>query len=65
MTKRYFVFIQGMRNPEAQILYEMPFTGEGKKTVKYLFGPQEIGDHETLDECILKFKDKLNAQLPE
>lgn len=61
MTKRYFVFTAGLRGPEGQILNEMPSTGEGAKKVNYLFGPELI-THETLDECIFKFKDKLDVQ---
>lgn len=58
MTKRYFVFLQGMREPEGQIIYGFPHSGEGQKIVKYLFGPVEIQD-ETLSECIEKYNDKL------
>jgi len=61
MTKRYFVFIPGLRGLEGQILNELPTTGEGTKKVNYLFGPELIDD-ETLDECIFKFKDRIDVQ---
>lgn len=63
MTKRYFAFVAGLRGAEGQIFDEMPFTGEGAKKVTYLFGPVVIDASETLDDCILKFKDKLDAPL--
>lgn len=59
MIKRYFVFAKDLRGPEGQIFHDyLPTTGEGKKKDEYLFGPVEIQD-ETLNECVLKFKDKL------
>lgn len=59
----YFVFVQGMRGPEGQILRgEVPLTGSGKSVVKYLFGPLKLeGENTTLslDDLILKYQDKI------
>jgi hypothetical protein len=61
MTKRYFAFNQGLRGPEGQTFAEIPVNGNGKPQQSYLFGPVEVGS-ESLDELILKFKDKLSNE---
>lgn len=61
--KRYFVVIPGLRGPEGQIWHELPQTGEGKKTVKCLFGPIEISASETIDSLMEGYRDKLADEM--
>lgn len=55
---KYFAFINGLKGPEGQFFPEVPMSGEGKQKYKYLFGPVQVEDELTLNEAILKFKDK-------
>jgi len=63
MTK-YFVWLIGLRGPEAQIWHDQPPTGEGKSRVSPIF-QQELTDEEeklSLDQLILKFKEKAGEE---
>jgi hypothetical protein len=60
---KYFCFISGLRGPEGQILHsEVPKNGNGKPQQDYLFGPEPIEDSMSLNEAILKFKDRLQFE---
>lgn len=61
--KRYFVIIPGLRGPEGQIWHELPHSGEGKKSVKCLFGPIEISASETIDSLMEGYRDKLADEM--
>lgn len=57
---KYFVWLSGMRGPEAQLWPEKPMNGNGKPTLTPLF-EHELTSEESalsLDDLILKFKDK-------
>jgi len=63
MTK-YFVWLTGLRGPEAQIWHGQPITGEGKSKVSPIF-QQKLTDEEeklSLDQLILKFKEKAREE---
>lgn len=63
MSDKYFVFINGLRGPEGQILNELPTDGNGKFSQQTLFQAKLTPDEEklSLDELILKFKDKVDG----
>ena len=56
---KFFAFIAGLKGPEGQIFDETPKDGSGKPKQVYLFGPEKIENDMTLDQAILKFKDKV------
>jgi len=60
MTK-YFVWLVGQKCPTAQIWHDEPMTGEGKPKIVPLFQHKLTEQEElfSLDELILKFKDKI------
>jgi hypothetical protein len=60
---KIFVWLAGQKEPHAQIWHDSPMTGEGKSKIVPLF-QQKLTEQEelfSLDELILKFKDKINA----
>jgi len=60
---RYFVWLNGLLGPEAQIWNDLPTDGNGKMRHKPIF-QQKLTDEEanlSLDELILKFKSKVDG----
>lgn len=61
MTK-FFVWLSASGRAEPQIWHDLPTDGNGKQNVQPLF-IQKLDDNEeqlSLDELVLKFKDKIN-----
>lgn len=64
MTDKYFIFKQGMRDLEGQIIYgDGQVDGSGKSTLKEIFKIKLEDDDLklSLDELILKYKDKAKS----
>lgn len=62
MTDKYFIFKRGAKQLEGQIIYgDDHVDGSGKSTLNDIFKIKLEGDDAelSLDELILKFKDKL------
>lgn len=58
---KFFVWLNGSLGPEEQIWHDMPKDGNGKLRQTSLFQHQldESEENLSLDELILKFKDKV------
>lgn len=61
LSMKYFVWLAGQKGPTAQIWHNAPMTGEGKSKLVPLFQHKLTEREElfSLDELILKFKDKV------
>lgn len=56
----FFVWIKGVRGPEAQLWESQPVDGNGRSKIETIFC-QKLSDDErnlSLDQLILKFKDR-------